>query len=60
MRKVLSQSDMTLISIALSLIFLCVSTAHALRRPKLGAFVTQYKALRPEGLNLCVLPKRLT
>ena len=52
MRKVLSQSNMTLISIALSLISLCVSTAHAQRDEKLGAFVTQYKALRPEGLNL--------
>jgi len=52
MRKVLSQSNMTLISIALSLISLYVSTAHAQRDEKLSAFVAQYKALRPEGLNL--------
>jgi hypothetical protein len=52
MRKVLSQSNMTLISVALSLISLYVSTAHAQRDEKLSAFVAQYKALRPEGLNL--------
>ena len=52
MRKVLRQSNMTLISVALSLISLCVSTAHAQSDEKLAAFVAQYKALRPEGLNL--------
>jgi hypothetical protein len=52
MRKVLRQSNMTLISVVLSLISLCVSTAYAQSDEKLAAFVAQYKALRPEGLNL--------
>jgi hypothetical protein len=52
MRKVLSQSIMTLISIALILISLYASTAEAQRDGKLSAFVAQYKALRQEGLSL--------